>query len=292
MRWTNIFSILDSFLLKSAFEKVSLMEIKRLNKFTVAGARRVESEIKSAMVFGERNSGTNFVDALLRQNIPALANMPNDRITERGFPYGWKHGFPQMISAPKSTLAIAVFRHPEAWLGSTHKRPWHAIASLRNLSISEFIRAEWISVVNEKNFGVEPGDTRWLTEMQWERHPLTGERFSNICELRKAKNQGFLSLRKRFANYVFVRYEDVAEDPEKFIYFVSAGFKLGRKRKFVPVEHSRGRPTEGTFVPKTYDPLTDADIEFIWNTLDADQENAMGYYPGETRMPEDADAAA
>jgi hypothetical protein len=75
------------------------------------------------MVYGERNSGTNLVHALLTRNLPVFAGSPGDRIGKYEFRYGWKHGFPQMLAAPGGCLAIAVFRHPETWVRSMHARP-------------------------------------------------------------------------------------------------------------------------------------------------------------------------
>lgn len=228
-------------------------------------------------VFGERNSGTNLVDALLKRNIPALAESAGDRIGPQGFRYGWKHGFPQMVAAPQSCLAIAVFRAPETWLRSMHRRPWHAIPTLRELGFSEFIRAEWITRVDEQNFGVTKGGLRWGAELQYDRHPLTGARFDNICALRRAKTAGFLSLARRFANCLFVRHEDVTADPEGFARFVAEAYGLEQAAAFEPVEARRGRASEGAFEPVVYDPLSAEDAEFVWGALDAAQEAQLGY---------------
>ncbi len=227
-------------------------------------------------VFGERNSGTNLAHALLQKNIPALKDSPGDRIGKFGFRYGWKHGFPQMLAAPETTLAICLFRHPGTWLRSMHARPWHAVPALKNLPFAEFIRAEWQARVDETNFGVDKTDPRALAELQWDRHPLTGARFENILALRNAKTTGFLSLRTRFAHCLLLRHEDITATPEDFVAHVGAQYGLERRDRFHPVTDRRGRVAEGSFEPARYDPVSPEDRAFIWAHLDKLQEKTLG----------------
>ncbi|PIB25668.1 hypothetical protein BFP76_00610 [Amylibacter kogurei] len=236
--------------------------------------------INEFFVFGERNSGTNFVDALLRNNFPQLGQSANDRITKFGFRYGWKHGFPQMIAAPDTTLAVVMFRSPERWAQSMHRQPWHSAKYLRDISFSDFIRAPWQSIVDEKNFGITSGaDARAHVELQWDRHPLTGAGFDNVIQLRNAKTMGFLSLKNRFQNVIFARYEDVANAPDAFIALISKTYGLSASSNFIPVDQQRGRKIDGDFVPHKYDDLSRADHDFIWSELDKKQEKILGYAP-------------
>lgn len=226
-------------------------------------------------VFGERNSGTNFVDALVRRNIPRLAKSPNHKVGKAHLPYGWKHGFPQMISAPPDCLAIGVFRSPESWLQSLFKKPWHVPHRLKRAEFSDFIRLQWSCVVNAPNFGIDREDRRWGSELQWERHPVTGERFENVLQMRNLKNQGFISLTSRFRNAVLVRYEDVAAEPESFIEFLNDNYRVRPTAEFSPIEGRRGKTTK--YVPKVYDPITEEDRNFIWEQLDNETEVSLGY---------------
>lgn len=231
-------------------------------------------------VFGERHSGTNLASELLRRNFPAFAHSPTDQIGPRGFKYGWKHGFPQMLAAPPTTFAVVLFRHPEPWARAMHKRPWHAVPALAKLPFDAFLRAEWQTRVDERNFGlVGDDDPRWLDELQWDRHPITGERFENLLALRNAKTAGFLSLPRRFAHCLLIRHEDLTANPEGFVAAVSAHFALPRYRAFRAIEHRRGRPQEGAGAPTSYPPLEDDDRAFLWSVLDREQESRLGYAP-------------
>ena len=247
--------------------------------FTVISAQSGDIRPTELMVFGERNSGTNLAYELLRRNIPAFANSPGDRIGKYGFRYGWKHGFPQMLAAPDTTLAIGIFRHPETWVQSMHARPWHAVPALRDLPFDQFIRAEWQSRVDEKNFGVQDGDARALAELHWDRHPLTGQRFENALALRVAKSTGFLSLPVRFANCLLVQFEAVQNNPEGFVSYVAHTFGLPTKAAFQTVEERRGKPSDGPFTSQIRPALSPEDRSFVWSQIDTAQEAALGYAP-------------
>lgn len=247
--------------------------------FPVISQQTGDMPLRTAFVFGERNSGTNLASELLRRNFPTFKDMAGDRIAQFGFPYGWKHGFPTMVSAPHTTLAVAVFRDPEIWVQSMHKRPWHAVPTLAARGFSEFLRSRWVSRVDEQNFGVMKGSDRWLSELQYDRHPLTGAPFDNLAQLRRAKNAGFLGLANRFSNCLFVRHEDLVSGAEQFVAHVAEEFKVSRGGPFVPVENRRGRPAEGPYQSVNYAPLSEADRSFLWSQLDHAQEQYLGYSP-------------
>lgn len=233
------------------------------------------------VVFGERNSGTNFVAALLKRNFPSLIECRGDRGLSGGFDFGWKHGFPAMISAPPGVIAVCVFRHPETWVGSLHRKPWHADASLRDIPISDFIRRPWKAIIDDQNFGVRADDYRWNTELQWDRDPLTGRNFANVLKLRNAKNRGFLSLRSRFPDHFLLRYEDIQPAPEQFVATIGGFFSVTTTRRFRPVETERGAARSQPYQPKSYAPLSAADRKFIWSQLDKRIEAGLEYRPAE-----------
>jgi hypothetical protein len=235
--------------------------------------------IRRFLVYGERNSGTNFADALLRQNFPGLEAERGDS-GRSGFRYGWKHGFPTMIAAPPDMLAVVMVRDPVTWVGSLHAKPWHAGRRLRGLPISDFIRAEWVSVIDDRGFGVRKGDPRWGQELLWDRDPATGLRFRNVLKLRTAKTAGFLRLADMFRNHSIVRYEDAAADPAGLVQAVAARFGMVQTADFAPVVAERGNARSGSYQPKVYAELDAADLGFLWSELDRDQEARLGYAPG------------
>jgi hypothetical protein len=46
-------------------------------------------------------------------------------------------------------VVFVSFRHPLAWLESMYRKPWHATDELKSLGFSGFIRAPWVTVVDE-----------------------------------------------------------------------------------------------------------------------------------------------
>jgi len=138
-------------------------------------------------VFGERNTGTNFVEELLRENLdigvcPGVLSRPFQRFYKAvadTLPYsvawhvveydrdhrfrarfdehmGWKHA--RVPNLPKNRACypdglgfIALTKDPYAWLQSLHQRPYQGkIHSTANrLSFSEFLRTPWPTVKRE-----------------------------------------------------------------------------------------------------------------------------------------------
>jgi hypothetical protein len=135
---------------------------------------------RKVKVFGERNSGTNYLERLLKANFDVellpgtrpmshteiavrLNNVPKhdravlreaiidddiQRIRYTGL--GWKHGAPDLATLRQSeehvrkVLFVTIFRHPYTWLRSLHRRPYHSLLS--KVDFSSFIRSPWVSV--------------------------------------------------------------------------------------------------------------------------------------------------
>lgn len=233
--------------------------------------------IKSIYVFGERNSGTNYVSSLILKNCRAqgghsLYNPQNKSA------FGWKHGFPTMLGAPDDVLAIAVYREPIAWLHSLCRAPWHTAPHLRKLPFSQFIRSEWMSIIDDEGFGIMHDDPLWNHELLSDRDPLSGDRFANAMRLRNAKNRGFASIDKRFGNVLRVNYETVLANPQGFLNALSRSFGVQRLKTYDPIEHDRATPARGLYQPKPVPQVSDADLDFIRGELDLDMERKLGYH--------------
>lgn len=128
-------------------------------------------------IFGERNSGTNYVTKLVRKNSP-VEILPNssrltdvERATMEKLPrevrvvyrekildlrhfqeirqnFGWKHAcidFDELSASElfSDTLFICVIRHPINWIKSMYKVPHHTFAS-KAASLDDFIAGVWL----------------------------------------------------------------------------------------------------------------------------------------------------
>lgn len=235
------------------------------------------AKLKSIYVYGKRNSGTNYVNALIQKNCRApdgttLFDANNKHIL------GWKHGFPTLQSAPDTVLAIVVYREPIAWLHSMCRTPWHGAPHLRGLPFSQFIRSEWVAIIDDERFGVNPGDAQWHKELLSERDPMTGARFANPMQLRNAKHRGFATLGTLFGNMLRVTYEGVLANPIGFLDVVCKHYGLVRLPGFDPVQYDRATPGRGLYIPKPVPHISDIDLNFIRAELDLRAEAALGYH--------------
>ena len=232
---------------------------------------------ESIYVFGERNSGTNYVHHLIVRNCVAAKTLSPLYRAENQKLLGWKHGFPAVLAAPDTVLAIAVYRAPIAWLQSLCRTPWHTAPHLRKLPFTQFIRQEWQGVIDDPSFGVTPDDPNWGRELMADRDPLTGKRFANAMQLRNAKTRGFATLDNRFGNVLRLRYEEVVAQPQVFLNALCKAYGLIRRRRFDPILHNRATPSRGAFVAQPVMPVTQSDMTYILDELDVAQESALGY---------------
>lgn len=100
--------------------------------------RAWDEPIRRFQVLGERASGTNYLHSLIQANLPLVSSAH----------LGWKHGFPQAQFYPRDMLVVVSVRSVQPWLRSMYRKPWHAGPSLRGLAFSDFIRAEWDTVMD------------------------------------------------------------------------------------------------------------------------------------------------
>ena len=228
--------------------------------------------IRQFQVFGERGSGTNVIRKTLQLNVKM----------KRVESLGWKHGFPQMVAIPNNLLVICVVRDAWRWAQSMHKRPWHSEPDLQELSFSDFIRAEWRSIVDR------PTDFEMLHDeltvdgvpLQFDRHPITGKRFENLFALRTAKLQALAGFANRNCSFLYVTLESFNEDPEGFVKTVCETYDVARRpREFRFVERRMGNLHNRSVKLADLGSKDGAqsDFAFMAQQLDHDLEALFGY---------------
>ncbi|MEM9783029.1 MAG: sulfotransferase domain-containing protein [Pseudomonadota bacterium] len=138
-------------------------------------------------IYGERNSGTNFVEQLVKLNLPlkVIPNIPDvpealrvrarahrmpwtcrrayieaawDQIALRhdGACLGWKHRLLTGVELQRYAAStdgavrfVAVTRNPVSWARSMHRNPFHALAPI-DPDFSAFLRRPWLGVARER----------------------------------------------------------------------------------------------------------------------------------------------
>ena len=167
--------------------------------------------IKYFTIYGERCSGTNFLLHAIEENFNLTFS--ND--------YSWKHFFGhysfEKNEKEDETLFIGIIRHPIEWLDSFHKK-MHHVPKKNKINIMTFLFNEFYSVNEHSN------------EIMEDRHFLTKERYKNIFELRKVKNNYLIKeMPTLVKNYLLIRYEDLRDNYDVVLKFIQKKFNLIQK---------------------------------------------------------------
>ena len=181
-----------------------------------SNAQHSKMPIKYIKIYGERNSGTNFLKQLLTKNTVDVSLLPNR--------WGnWKHGFPNLdrdlhLSRKNKTLVVFVIRDLEEWLKSMYKNPYHYRIGGRDfatflrdsLDIYEKCPQSDVNInVNEKQ---------------------------DVLSLRYAKIRYYRSIYDQLAHAVFVNLEDLQKERGlQFIQFVGKVYGIQTGEEFRPV---------------------------------------------------------
>lgn len=212
-------------------------------------------------IYGERNSGTTYLEALLTLNLnidclrgglPEMIRrlLPRSEVARdwyfratRRRNLGWKHasapGPDQLAQARPDTarlLFLTLTKNPYAWLLSLYRRPYHA--KRKYSSLEQFLSEPWKTVGRENS----------------------GSAFANPVEMWNHKNATYLAL-DDYAAAVHCRYEDLLADPLNFLEELCSehGFKP-RHRPFRNVHEAMKRGDRG----KTFDDYRDYYLNEVW----------------------------
>lgn len=231
-------------------------------------------------VLGERCSGTNFLDNLIAANFAM----------KRSYAMAWKHGFPDILAAPKDVVFVVIFREVFGWLQSMYGKPWHSTEEIRALPFADFIRSEWRSTVDApEHFRLESGDSRIGQPLNYDLHPITGQPFASLVELRNAKAESLLSLPARGARVIYCTLDSVTRDPQATVRRIAAETGLDPSAEVsVPQGHYGWSWQDRTVgARKGEDLFGPEDRDWVLRTVDPALEQRMGFTYS-AREPADA----
>jgi len=198
-------------------------------------------------ILGERNSGTNFLAAILRGNF-AVTIYPNadnlspvvnyvsrqkylpqflryrfmessyntDHLRRLATTGGWKHAcitprFLDTFARPNACHVLCIVRHPLAWARSMHKVPFH---------VSGRVSQDFSTFLN----------TPWRTRPRDELGSITLA--SPLC-LWREKVQSYQRAAKTYEKLRIIRYEDLVLETEKTL--DELGQKFPRKHRDIRI---------------------------------------------------------
>lgn len=232
-------------------------------------SHRVGNEpICKVQIFGERCSGTNFLHALLRENIDI-----GQKESDSWYYYGWKH-FPMWLHVPyesnppseslernytfegsENYLFVVIFRDPYDWIRSIHRQHHHLKPEMI-VDFKHFIRSEWFSFV------------------ALDTNPVTGGNFENGMKLRTERIKNMLLIKDLVKNIYYVRYEILRDYPQEVLKEISEQFNITLK-DYTPIILYKG---DGhVYKESSYDPIEQEDLDYINSQLDSAVENSIGY---------------
>lgn len=220
-------------------------------------------KITKFTIFGERCSGTNYLEYLIKENFGLQVT----------WEYGWKHFFGHKDLESYNTencLFLAIFRNPYDWVNSFYKARYHVPKGEDN-SILEFISREWKSV---NNSGKEIMEDRNIE------HP--NDPYANICEMRTTKLRYLLNtLPTEVDNYFHINYEKLRDYPGLVLDKIAYRFNLNfiNSTRVIPDFDVRIYNHQSRIVlyKKHYQTLDFAVNKFIKRYLCEQLENHIGY---------------
>ena len=213
--------------------------------------------IKYFTIYGERCSGTNFIERAIIKNFKI-------NIT---WEYDFKHFFGHYKFEEKEkyddTLFIGIIRGPYEWMSSLYRTHHH---------IPYQNRKDWYSFINNEFYSIDNGQ-----EKMEDRNMNNNQRYKDIFELRYYKNKFLIEeMKKKVNNYILLRYEDFADRYQLSMNFLQEKFNLNRLHdNLVHINNYKGYG-KVTYKKKKYFIPEDVLIE-IKKKLNKEQENSLGY---------------
>ena len=240
--------------------------------------------MKKIKIYGERNTGTNFLSNLLRENLDIElleGTVPNGKFwalsefnknlyfsLTSNKNLGWKHALvaPAQLQRNKNTRNVyflTVSKNPYSFLLSLYKNPYH-YKGVKPNSLLKFLQTKWY-VQGREN-----------VESRFYRNPV---------ELWNSKNHSYLQLKEKLPlQTVNLKYEDLLENPEAEIDKICQFLKVPKKQDFKNYTLSTKDPEKSFSFYQNYylneqwvNLLKDEEIEVINQNIDQDLMDLLGY---------------
>lgn len=246
----------------------------------------MSNKITKFVIFGERCSGTNFLEDAIEKNFGLTFS--NE--------FGNKHFFYFNDFKNKKTddiLFIGIIRNPVHWLNSFYMKPYHV--PIKNRTLDKFLFSPFYSVKDEEppkksyinksdgsiSFSLRSNPQEMFDINKLDLNYKNGGFYKNIFELRKNKNEYLINLNTKLKNYVLINYEDLLYNYEETLTNIKTKFNLEQlHNEFIHIKSYKKSTTEMFKGEKeiTFDTKT---LFNIWKNLDIKQENSLGYFPGD-----------
>ena len=163
-------------------------------------------KINKVVIYGERCSGTNYLQNLLLDNFNNFI-LSNPTDMSKNSKYGHKHFFGYKDLKNEDTndvLFIGIIRNLPDWINSLYRAKYHFPRVLLKASFNSYLKNIMYSVNN-----TEIMEDR-NTEIMEDRNMETGYRYKNIFELRHIKNKYLVDIMPTLVkNYCLITYDNL-----------------------------------------------------------------------------------
>ena len=235
--------------------------------------------IKKIIIYGERCSGTNFLENVILENFNV----------EISWEQGSKHFFCFNVYSKRNfddTLYIGIIRDPIYWINSFSKE-LHHIPEINRQNLKNFLFNKFYSVNDEIElapklqtilFNNKPRKIYRYSTMKEDLNYVTNKVYKNIFELRKLKNEYLMNIMPtKVKNYTLIKYENLLTNYEETLELIKNKFNLIQKYPtFKKIKNYKKSDTYN-FVQQRQITLTPFVIDIIWKNLDINQELSLGY---------------
>ena len=218
--------------------------------------------INKIKIYGERNSGTNFLGQLLKSNLINVSYFhPGHATGKLSDGSGWKHGKPNFDffkSTSDTTLFIFLIRDLESWLASMYKCPYH-------ISFGE----------GENDFLTNKLQV-WNTDDQGhDMYTNPEETNKTIFELRYYKIKSYIEMLSRVENAIFLNLSSLNKDGgHSFLNNLNSFFGIEKCSEISPVEeHTKSYRSKNISLPKGCTLIyRDIDVNFPYEIINSSKD--------------------
>jgi hypothetical protein len=220
--------------------------------------------VDNFMILSERCTGSHFLQYAMTENFH-IKYLNNHHKQKHFFGHDNDNYSPKEI---ESSIIFCLVRNPIDWIDSFFKKSHH-VPNENKTSIESFVNNEWYSVYEEgENKGKEIMDDRNI---------YTKERYKNLFELRKTKNEYFLNtIQNKFKHFMILKYEDLRDNYMKTMDKIRIKFNLTTTNT-VYKEIVKYKGSYNALYTKKPILLTSEMQDYIKKNVDIEQEKKLGY---------------
>ena len=186
------------------------------------------SQIKYFKIYGERNSGTNYLYNLIRKNfnLKYLGHHWDS-------PFQWKHDlinyeqFKEEDYLADKTMFLCIYKNPYSWALSMHYKPHHmSHLAKKNISMESFLNRGW----NEEAKFASLHERRGTISINL-------QKYNHVFDLRYKKLDSHLNIKDHVKYFHSTGYEDLLKNPNGVLNVLADNFKLSKNPDFENVNY-------------------------------------------------------